>query len=161
MLHDVAMGEDPESVGDRLGSEFSEAVVLFHEALGATLGLSATDHKALGVLTRDGPMSAGALAQRLALSKAAVTGLIDRLELAGLAQREQDRGDRRKLVVRAVPADNDDFQQALAGLRTAMAELTGHYSSDELAVIGDWVGRTTKVLREQTAAITGRDHDHS
>src|SRR5699024_4194273 len=63
--------------------DLSTAVVLFHEAIAQRLGLSAADLKALGLIMRDGPLTAGALAQRTGLTPGAVTGLVDRLEHAG------------------------------------------------------------------------------
>ncbi|MET0473511.1 MAG: MarR family transcriptional regulator [Mycobacterium sp.] len=61
------------------GREPSDATVLFHSALAAELGLQPTDYKALGVLDRLGPMSAGDVGRHTGLAAASVTNLIDRL----------------------------------------------------------------------------------
>ena len=51
-----------------LGREFTAAVVLFHEAVGRALGLSAADRKCLDVLDRLGPVSAGQIAKETGLT---------------------------------------------------------------------------------------------
>lgn len=142
--------------GAELGAEFSDAVVLFHEAIGGLLGISAADHKALGLLRREGPMSAGELAEWTALSAGAVTGLIDRLEAARLARRERDTGDRRRLVVAATESSNPAVAAAFADLGVAMGGVSAQFTPDQLAVIAEWVRRTTEVLRAQAAAVAAR-----
>ena len=49
-------------------------------------------------------MTAGELAERTGLTTGAVTGVVDRLEEAGFVRREDDPGDRRRVILRAVPA---------------------------------------------------------
>ena len=51
----------------RVGREHSDATVLFHSALASEIGLHPTDYKALGVLDRLGPMSAGELGRHTGL----------------------------------------------------------------------------------------------
>jgi DNA-binding MarR family transcriptional regulator len=75
------------------------------------------------------------------LTTGAITGVIDRLERAGLARREQDANDRRKVLVRALPA----VQKRIAPLfepmqRAAMAALSS-YRDDELALLLDFLRR--------------------
>ena len=53
---------------------------------------------------RNGAASPIALANRLGISRAVVTGLIDRLELRGLVRREGDPTDRRRLRLVVTPA---------------------------------------------------------
>ena len=74
-------------------------------ALAATLaeqtGLHPSDVRALRALDllAGGPLSAGELGAALELSSAAVTGLVDRLEAAGLARRVPHPSDRRRVHV--------------------------------------------------------------
>ncbi|MBL7502552.1 MarR family transcriptional regulator [Frankia sp. CNm7] len=142
--------------GARLGAELSDAVVLFHDAIGSLMGLSATDHKALGILRREGPMSATRLAARTGLTPGAVTGLVDRLEAAGLARRERDGDDRRRLTIVATDPASPDVAAAFARLQRAMAGVTAQFSAGELAVVARWVEATTTVLREQVHEIAHR-----
>ncbi|WP_156252725.1 MarR family winged helix-turn-helix transcriptional regulator [Pseudactinotalea terrae] len=139
--------------GTALGSELSDAVVAFHEAIGGLLGLSAADHKALGILQREGAMSAGELAARTSLTAGAVTGLVDRLEAAGLARRDRDHDDRRRLVVTASRPTDPRVAAAFAALGSAMAEVTAGFTLEQQQVIARWAEMTTAVLREQAAAL--------
>jgi DNA-binding MarR family transcriptional regulator len=133
--------------GRDVGRQLSTAVVAFHEAVGARLGVTAVDQRALALIAGKGPLTAGELAREINLSPGAVTGVADRLERAGLVRREPDPGDRRRVVISAVPGA---FGQVFAGLSTAMDELSARYSPEEQRVIGDWVVRTIAVLQEQT-----------
>jgi DNA-binding MarR family transcriptional regulator len=57
----------------------------------------------LGVIEQRGPLTAGQLGDATGLSPAAVTGLIDRLEQAGVAERRPDPADRRRVLVAVSP----------------------------------------------------------
>lgn len=138
--------------GRDLGRQLSTAVVAFHEAVGARLGVTAVDQRALALLERKGPMSAGDLAREINLTPGAVTGVADRLERAGLAWREPDPDDRRRVVISAIPGA---FGRVFAGLSRAMTGLTEHYTPHEQEVIADWVTRTIKVLTEETKKLNG------
>src|SRR5919197_5711414 len=68
------------------------------DAVAERLGLNRTDLRCLDWLF-DGPKSAGQLAAATALSSAATTALLDRLEQRGLVRRVPDPTDRRKVLV--------------------------------------------------------------
>lgn len=136
----------------RFGRELSTAVVMFHEAVGAHLGVSAGDQRALALIGSHGPLPAGELAERTGLTPGAVTGMIDRLERAGLARRETDPADRRRVLVQATGSPWKVFDD----LAAAMSELTDRYDENEQRVIADWVMRTTEILNEQTRRLTAR-----
>lgn len=138
--------------GRDFGRELSTAVVAFHEAVGAHLGVTAVDQRALALIGSKGPMSAGELAKEINLTPGAITGVADRLERAGLVRREPDPGDRRRVVISAVPRA---FGQVFAGLAAAMDDVVARYSPQEQQVIADWVTRTIDVLKEQTRLLSG------
>ena len=82
------------SVMERAGNRILEE---HHLTIPQWLGLGA-------VLNRgDEGISHGQLGQRMMLSKAPVTGLVDRLARAGLVERSPDPGDRRVSLVRITP----------------------------------------------------------
>lgn len=146
----AAQSLPPEGV--ELGRELSTAVVMFHEAVGAYLGVSAGDQRALALIGRHGPLSAGDLAERTGLTPGAVTGMIDRLERAGLAHRDPDPKDRRRVLITATANQPNVF----GDLAKAMNELTTRYDEKELEAIADYLTRTIAVLREQTRNLTAR-----
>ncbi|MFD9740684.1 MarR family transcriptional regulator [Umezawaea sp. NPDC059074] len=142
--------------GAAVGRELSTAVVLFHEAVGQRLGVTAGDQRALTLL-RGGSMSAGALAKEIGLTPGAVTGMVDRLEAAGLVRREVDPDDRRRVLVTATETDSG-HDGLFADLSAAMGAMMSRYSPAELKVIADFVDRTVHVLKEQTAKLSDESH---
>jgi hypothetical protein len=56
--------------------EIFAAAVMFHAAVAAKQGLTATEEKALDLLDRHGPLTAGGLGERAGLAPASVTGLL-------------------------------------------------------------------------------------
>jgi DNA-binding transcriptional ArsR family regulator len=138
--------------GARLGDEFSTAVVMFHEAIGQHLGLSAADHKALGIIGRSGSLSAGELADRTGLTAGAVTGLVDRLERRGLVDRLPDPADRRRIVLSAVTSP--DLTAIFAGLGSDVAEFSAGYSAADWEVIVDYLTNMIEVLRRHTKRLS-------
>lgn len=158
--HQGNPGPDPGAADldpGRLGAELSDAIVLFHEAIGAVSGLSAADHKAYGIVARHGPLTATELARRTGLTPGAITGLVDRLDRAGLVRRDRDPADRRRVVIIAVPRSNPRAAAAFRSLSRSMAEVAERYPPDQLAAITDWIKRTAAVLRQETRALTGED----
>jgi DNA-binding MarR family transcriptional regulator len=54
-------------------------------------------------LNVEGRMTAGRLAELTGLTTGAITGVVDRMEKAGLVRRERDSEDRRKVFIVPVP----------------------------------------------------------
>jgi DNA-binding MarR family transcriptional regulator len=131
-------------------------MVLFHEAVGAKLGLSAADHKALGLITRHGPLTAGELAHRTGLSPGAVTALADRLERGGHARRVPDPGDRRRVLL-AAATPPPGVAEIFAELRREMGAVMSRYDAAQIATILDYAAATTEVLRRLTGRLTAAD----
>jgi DNA-binding MarR family transcriptional regulator len=88
----------PQEVLD-LFRELSGQSIVLSAAIAKRTGLSPADLEVLGAIQQHGPLTAGQLARRTGLSPAAVTGLIDRLERAGVAARKADPADRRRVLV--------------------------------------------------------------
>jgi DNA-binding MarR family transcriptional regulator len=135
------------------GWELSTAVVLFHEAIARRLGLSAAEHKALGVIVRSGPLPTGALAPELGVGVTALTRILDRLEAAGYVSRQPDPEDRRRILVAVTPGTAPDLGDIFGDLTREMAAFTGKYDEKEQATIADWLDNTIRVLRAQTAKL--------
>jgi DNA-binding MarR family transcriptional regulator len=114
--------------------------VLYSQAVAERLGMNSTDLECLDHILR-GPVTAGKLAEVTGLTTGAITGVIDRLERVGLARRERDPEDRRKILVRALPAVGERVAPLFEPMeRTAMAVLSS-YGDDELALLLDFLTR--------------------
>ena len=138
-----------------LGREFSAAIVMFHEAVGRVLGLSAAERKCLDVLDRLGPVSAGRVAEHTGLTTGAITGMIDRLHRAGYVDRTPNPDDRRGvLIIRRPHTPMDDLMPRIFGpLGHDMTELAGRFNADQLAALGEWIAATTEILQRHTTAL--------
>ena len=159
MTHAAASENPPQ--GELLGREFSTAIVMFHEAVGRLMGLSAVERKCIDVLRRLGPVTAGTIGEHTGLTTGAVTGLMDRLEKAGYVRRERDPRDRRKVVVQLLPSEHMDalLAAAFGPFGDDMAKISARYSQAELRVIADWIAVTTEALVANTHRVTALDQE--
>ena len=79
------------------------AVDLHSRKLMQSHGLTGPQALVLQAAVKGGGLSAGELANRVSLSQATVTDILNRLEQRGLLTRARSESDRRKVVVRATP----------------------------------------------------------
>ena len=77
---------------DQSGAQYWQAKV-------APLGLTAVQAMVLNTLSDDDGVPAGRLGERIQLTSATLTGIIDRLENLGFAERRASRKDRRAVLV--------------------------------------------------------------
>jgi len=143
-------------LGELVGRELSTAIVVFHEAVGRKLGLSATERKILDVLMRTGPSTAGQLAEHTGLTSGAITGIVDRLAHAGYVRRDANPADRRSVIVsrRASPRLDQLRPEIFGPLGQAITDLSGKYTQAELGAIASYLTGLTGILREQTERIS-------
>jgi DNA-binding MarR family transcriptional regulator len=71
--------------------------------------------RALGVLTRHGPVRLGALSEHLRIAPRSATEVVDSLAAAGLVERRPDPADRRATLVAVTPRGGE----VAAGIRAA------------------------------------------
>ena len=98
--------------------------VIFGQTVAARVGISSSDLECLDFLVMEGRVTAGRFAELTGLTTGAITGVVDRLEQAGLVRRERDEGDRRKVFIATVP-DN-------------IARVGKFYEHMQRAVLKDW-----------------------
>jgi DNA-binding MarR family transcriptional regulator len=137
------------------GRASSVATVMFHTAVAAKQGLSASEEKALDLLERSGPLTAGELARQSGLAPASVTGLINRLEQKGFARRIQNPSDRRSILVEV---DVERMYARVAPLFAnwvrSLEELYAGYSDEQLEVILHFLTEAARRQREATTRLT-------
>lgn len=135
----------------QLGRELSARTIMFHTAIAERVGLSATEHKALDILSRGAPLTAGQLAELTGLTTGAITGLIDRLEKVGFIRREKDPSDRRKVIIQPMMEKMErEIAPLFESLGQRMEKLLSRYSDRELATINDFIAQSIVVLQEET-----------
>ena len=131
------------------GRAHSDATVFFHAALARLLELNATDYKAMSVLERRGPMSAGQIAGSTGLAAASVTNLIDRLVEKGLVRRVADPQDGRRVLVAPVTEKVAQARKYFGSTRQSLARLYARYSERELETIADFLERNAERLHAE------------
>jgi DNA-binding MarR family transcriptional regulator len=107
--------------------------VIFGQTVANAVGVSGSDLECLDFLNIEGRVTAGRLAELTGLTTGAITGLVDRMEKAGLVRRERDEEDRRKVYIAIVPE--------------AMGKIAQYYVPLQKAVTKDWEGYTDAELK--------------
>jgi DNA-binding MarR family transcriptional regulator len=127
-----------EAALDAAMRDVSGQSVLYSQAVADRLGINSSDLECLDHISR-GQLTAGRLAELTGLTTGAITGIIDRLERAGLARRERDADDRRKILVRALPAVSERVAPLFAPMERAAMAMLSKYGDDELALFLDFL----------------------
>lgn len=154
MTPTVSPAVTPEIVLGALREMSGQSTVL-SEAIARHVGLSPSDLEVLGAIAQHGPLTAGQLGELTGLSAAAVTGLIDRLERAGVAVRRADSSDRRRVLVEAAQG-----AQPIAALYGALEKdatrVARRRDPSELAIILDFLREMHELAVKHTARLEQR-----
>ncbi|AZU03499.1 MarR family transcriptional regulator [Glycocaulis alkaliphilus] len=98
-------------------------------------GVTAAQSAVLFLLMRRGERRMGAISETLALGAPAVTGLVARMEAAGLVTRSQDSSDKRGAIVTLTEAGRElaiKADQTLREINAELAERLGEEDTDRL-----------------------------
>jgi len=133
----------------RLGELVSTEAALFHQKVAEKYGLGLTEMKALSCLFSEGSMSAGKLAQRLALTTGAVTNVIDRLEARNAVQRQTDPNDRRKVIVAANVAEFSKRPNYYQSIGDTFAHLHESYTTEQLEFLVEYHHAEIELTRKE------------
>jgi DNA-binding MarR family transcriptional regulator len=126
----------------RMGIE----AVLFNQSIADRLGVNLTDFLCFNLLLQEGAMTAGRLAELMGLTTGAVTGIIDRLEKASLAERAADPNDRRRVMIQPLSIRAPEVQHLIQALLHPMGELYATYSEAELERLLGFVKQSGGVM---------------
>ena len=107
--------------------------VIFGQTVANKVGMSSSDLECLDFLNIEQRVTAGRLAELTGLTTGAITGMVDRLEKAGLVRRERDDNDRRKVFIAIVPEN--------------IAKIGRYYEPLQRAVQRDWETYTDAELK--------------
>lgn len=142
-------------IGMDLGREIATVSVFLHQAIAAKLGLNVTDTRCFELMSRYSGefLTAGHLARATGLTTGAITGILDRLERAGLVERFRDRSDRRKVFIRPRAEALQRVGRLYEGLAEGMMKLASSYSTADLSLINNYLERSLEVLRGQSCKL--------
>lgn len=135
------------------GRALSTSTVMFHTALAAKQGLSPTEEKALDLLERFGPLTAGELAQRSGLAPASVTGLVNRLERKGFARRVPHPQDGRRVLVEIDRERVAEIAPLFSDFVRSLEELYAGYTEEQLETILHFATEAARRQREAAAKL--------
>jgi DNA-binding MarR family transcriptional regulator len=118
-----------------------ELAVLNHR-VGSRVELKDLDVDCLDVIARQGPIGPTALAARLGIHVATMTGILNRLEAGGWISREPAADDRRATRVASPPDRQRELYRIYGGMTARMTEVCEGYTEEQLDVIADFLART-------------------
>ena len=139
--------------------DVSATSVLHSQAVAGRLGVNSSDLECLDGIVMRGPLAAGELARATGLTTGAITGVIDRLAKAGFVKREHDPADRRKVLVRALPAVERRIMPLFRPMEQTALAMLATYDDKELAFLLGFLQRAHEAslaamatLRAETGA---------
>src|SRR6266581_4788924 len=109
--------------------------VIFGQTVANSVGISGSDLECLDFLNLEGRVTAGRLAEVTGLTTGAITGVVDRMEKAGLVRRERDASDRRKVFIVPTAERVMEIGRFYEPLQRAMAGLVDTYTDAELKLL--------------------------
>jgi DNA-binding MarR family transcriptional regulator len=127
-----------------------------------TVDLTLPQYRVLGILDR-GPEASSVLAEKLAVSRPSVTGVVDGLVARGLARRDHDPADRRRIGIELT----DDGRQLLAHADTEVQrrlhEIAAHLDdpASAFAGLGPWLAALEAHRNARLSARRGAPADES
>ncbi len=124
--------------------EHSSAATRYAAALARRMGMGTSELAALERLQAAGPMTPGRLGERLSMSPAAVTALVDRLEVRGHAERMPNPEDRRSALVRETEKGLGESLKHLWPYIEEMRGIEEGFAEEERAVISRYLRAATE-----------------
>ncbi|KQW01205.1 MarR family winged helix-turn-helix transcriptional regulator [Rhizobacter sp. Root1221] len=105
-----------------------------------TLALSAPQAGTLFFLSRNDGALIGEVAQALHIGASAMSGLANRLAIAGLVERRRDEVDGRAIRLHLTSDGREAGQRAKTVLATLNNRLSDGFTPAEMDVVGRWLG---------------------
>ena len=122
-------------------------LAVFSHRVGGHVELKDVDFDCLDVIARHGPLSPTALAARVGVHLATMTGILNRLEAGGWITRVPVVEDRRAVRVQATPDRQRELYAVLGGMNARMREICEGYTDEQLETIADFLSRTVEAGR--------------
>ncbi len=137
------------------GRALGAAAVLFHAVVAEKQGISAIEEKAIDLILRHGPLTAGELGAKSGLAPPSITGLLNRLEKKGFVRREGHPEDGRKIRVQVVEERLQSFAPLFQDLVAGMESLCESFSVDELRLIARFMESAARSQHAATTKLSG------
>jgi DNA-binding MarR family transcriptional regulator len=125
----------------------------FDQAVADALGINRTDMRCIDVVDREGPVTAGRLAEAMGMTTAAITTVLDRLERAGFARRVRDTADRRRVLVELSPEARERANAFYLPHAELSERLFHRYTQAEMELLLEFVRRSREFNEDQAARV--------
>jgi DNA-binding MarR family transcriptional regulator len=116
-------------------------LALLNYRVGSRVEVKGVGFDCLDIIMRHGPIGPSALARRIGVHLATLTGILDRLERGGWIMRDRVENDRRAVRIRGVAGKQRDIIRLYEGMNRFLDEILDHYSDDEIDLIIDFLDR--------------------
>src|SRR5258708_31157120 len=105
----------------------------------------------IDILDRTGPTTAGRVDDLTGLTTGAITGMLNRLEEAGLVRRERDPNDGRRVIVRLAPGKDEmhEISSIFESIGKAWDEMASHYDDEQIAFLLEFLKRSNTISRRE------------
>ena len=113
------------------------------------LGMNSTDMEVADLLSWNGPLSAGELMALSGLTSGAVTGVVDRLEAAGMVTRTINQSDKRKICIEL---DYSGVKKVVALYKKHSEEterLLATYTESELQLLASFLEQINQITKRE------------
>ncbi len=136
---------------DRELRQFTGLSASIFRAAAARVEMTVTDMQVLDILESVGPTTAGQLADLTGLTTGAITGMLNRLEEAGLVYRERDPNDGRRVIVHLAgdKSAKKEIGSIFTSLEKAWNDIVSHYNDEQLAFLLEFFKRSNAVSRNE------------
>lgn len=154
MVNDIAQGHHRRD-GDQNANlvRFVMQLLVATSVVARRLDLTTTDVQVIASLWLDGPCDLSDLGDRAGVSRSGMTGLVRRLERAGLVHRTQHPFDGRRSTIDLVTGSQSPMFEALRHVAREHVMLLDDMSPADVRTVLDFAHRSTVVL----AAVAGED----
>jgi DNA-binding MarR family transcriptional regulator len=134
-------------------AEWQDAVQAFDETAARYLGTNLTDLRCLGAVFREGPTTAGRLAQVAGITAGAITAALDRLERLGYVRRVRDTVDRRQVHVELTEKTTRLFEEIWGPLAEESQAALYRLTNRDLMLFRDLLRRNRAIQQAHTARV--------
>jgi DNA-binding MarR family transcriptional regulator len=122
-------------------------LAVYSHRVGSHVELKDIDFDCLDVIARHGPLTPTALAARVGVHAATMTGILNRLEAGGWISRVPAADDRRAVRVAPTPDRQRELYAVLGGMNARMGEICEGYTDEQLETIADFLERAVEAGR--------------
>jgi DNA-binding MarR family transcriptional regulator len=131
--------------------------VLYSASVARLIGISGSDLECLDFVSTHQPVTAGALASAIGLTTGAITGVVDRLEKAGLVRRIRPESDRRKVFVITTDAFMENVVPLFEPMHRLQSELIMRSTDRQLRTVASFLLSSLEAARNALAELSSQE----